>query len=416
MPTIEEIEIARGQARANQLRQRGGNWMPLIQYAAQLPNQIRDDRQAERQAQIAAQQAAEDRAIKLAQQQQGLEKGGLEIQGLQRTAQKADEEQGHAERVRKVFSAPGVIDPQTGKPDFEKALQVAAEQGVDPLEIVTAVNATLSDYAKRVKAEMDAQPKPEAPIKVGPNETLLDPTTHQPIYTAPKPEEFVTMTVKGPNGRPVRVQVPATQLRSGGVEEYREPTKPEDPLDRRKRELELAKLEREAAGGNIQLTATQKDELALMDTVAGMGNQILADGLKNNWAGVGGLHSGSIQQWMAKNLGTGSQQEQSLRNLIGNVKSTIAKLRGGTALTPQELALIDTYTPTIDDSPKMIQSKVTSLNDFISQKKQALLKVAAGDYSDPTPRNTTQSGPAIGEERIIRGVPAKWDGRGWVAK
>jgi hypothetical protein len=77
----------------------------------------------------------------------------------------------------------------------------------------------------------------------------------------------------------------------------------------------------------------------------------------------------------------GSKQEETLRNNIGNIKSTIAKLRGGTALTEQELALIETYTPTIDDSPLQIESKLSSLGEFIKKKRESLLRVAGGDYT-----------------------------------
>ena len=44
-----------------------------------------------------------------------------------------------------------------------------------------------------------------------------------PPGVLPEPEEEVSMVKKGPGGRPYRVMVPKSQLRNGGVEEYREP-------------------------------------------------------------------------------------------------------------------------------------------------------------------------------------------------
>lgn len=90
-----------------------------------------------------------------------------------------------------------------------------------------------------------------------------------------------------------------------------------------------------------------------------LGNQI-------GWKGVGGAFQGSISQFLAKNFGTGSQQEQMLRSYIGQVQGTIAKERGGTSFTPNEQALLETYTPTINDSPLVIQSKLAVLKDFIN--------------------------------------------------
>jgi hypothetical protein len=74
---------------------------------------------------------------------------------------------------------------------------------------------------------------------------------------------------------------------------------------------------------------------------------------------------------------------EALRNNIGNILGTIGKLRGGTAFTEAEKKLIESYTPTIDDNPLQIKSKTASLKTFIKNKRENLLRVAAGDYSAP---------------------------------
>lgn len=141
--------------------------------------------------------------------------------------------------------------------------------------------------------------------------------------------------------------------------------------------------------GTVNLSASQKDDIATMDTVSQMANDLLASGESIGWAGVGGLWTGSLSQFMLKNFGQGSEEEQNLRNTIGNIKGTIAKLRGGTSFTPNEQALLETYTPTIDDSSDMIKSKLDSLIKYISLKKQNVLSVAGGDYSSAIPTTYT---------------------------
>jgi hypothetical protein len=127
-----------------------------------------------------------------------------------------------------------------------------------------------------------------------------------------------------------------------------------------------------------KLTAAQQSDLADMLTVQEMAAATLRKGDALQWRGVGGMYSGSLQQTGARHFNTGTSEEQDLRNFIGNIQATIAKLRGGTSFTPNEQKLLDTYTPTIDDSPKMIKSKLRSLQEFVDIKRRATLTVAGG--------------------------------------
>lgn len=102
-----------------------------------------------------------------------------------------------------------------------------------------------------------------------------------------------------------------------------------------------------------------------------------------NWSGIGGLYQGSISQWLAKNFGTGSVQEQQLRSLISNITATLAKERGGTSFTPNEQELLERYTPTINDSPLVIQAKLANLINFISGSRTAS-STATGGYQQPS--------------------------------
>lgn len=125
-----------------------------------------------------------------------------------------------------------------------------------------------------------------------------------------------------------------------------------------------------------RLSAGQQDDLSTMDVVQQLGQQALQLGDRINWEGVGGMGSGTMRQFVMKNFGVGNPKAEELRNLIGNVQGTIAKLRGGTAFSAQEKAMLDSYTPTINDSAPQIKAKLSQLNNFITLKRDATLKYA----------------------------------------
>lgn len=124
------------------------------------------------------------------------------------------------------------------------------------------------------------------------------------------------------------------------------------------------------------LSAAAKEDIATMATVQDLSKNALTLGEKINWAGTGGMGYGSAAQFFAKNLGKGSPEAENLRNALGNIEGTIAKLRGGTAFTPNEQRLLESYTPTINDSPLMIKSKLASLDTFIESKRKNTLAAA----------------------------------------
>jgi hypothetical protein len=114
-----------------------------------------------------------------------------------------------------------------------------------------------------------------------------------------------------------------------------------------------------------------RDLVGLIDAVEKRGNQI-------GWKGVGAGYSGSINQALSQ-VGIGTQDEEQLRNELGNIQGTIAKLRGGTSFTPSEQKLLDTYTPTINDSDSRIQAKLKSLRDFLVRHEKNIYAVAGGE-------------------------------------
>ncbi len=134
----------------------------------------------------------------------------------------------------------------------------------------------------------------------------------------------------------------------------------------------------------MPIPASLQEDKITMGVVTQMADEVLKLGEQLGWSGIGGLGVGSVSQWLAKNFGVGSVESQNLRNFIGNIQGTIAKLRGGTSFTPNEQKLLETYTPTINDSSIVIKSKVESLKQFVDMKKQMIDQTyGGGQTNDP---------------------------------
>lgn len=132
----------------------------------------------------------------------------------------------------------------------------------------------------------------------------------------------------------------------------------------------------DASGKPIKLSAAQQSSIADWNTLGDLTSQTIALGEQIGFSGTGGGGQGTIAQFMAKNFGTGSQEEEQLRNLIGNIKGTLAKARGGTSFTPNEQKLLDSYTPGINDSATVLRAKLASLQSFIQTAKNNIYNSA----------------------------------------
>jgi hypothetical protein len=236
---------------------------------------------------------------------------------------------------------------------------------------------------------------------------IVEDTPGQEFVSTPKPEpeKTHTVTVRGPNGRPVKKVFTESELK-GGVEEYREPTSAggesqagwathtvTDPttnqtqmvrVNSRTGEVQPVQLPGGAQPGGQRaprLTAGQQDDLATMDTVVDLAKLATTLGDKISWKGVGGMGKGWASSLAARNFGTGTKDQEKLRNYIGNIQGTIAKLRGGTAFSAAEKAMLDSYTPGINDSDMVIKSKIESLTEYVAAKRRNTLK-QAGATSD----------------------------------
>lgn len=134
-----------------------------------------------------------------------------------------------------------------------------------------------------------------------------------------------------------------------------------------------------------KLSAGQRDTVSTYLTLKDLANEAIALGERTGYAGTGGFYTGSVSQFLAKNFGWGSPEQEQLRNLIGNIKGTIAKARGGTSFTPNEEKLLESYTPTINDSEVVLRTKLEGLTSFIDK---SITNIAG----QPTQQSTQQGG------------------------
>jgi hypothetical protein len=150
-----------------------------------------------------------------------------------------------------------------------------------------------------------------------------------------------------------------------------------------------ARERREAAapgeGGAVKLSAAQQEDVATMLTVEQLIGDVQAIDKEKGLPGVGPLEG----RFFASARGSGGETGETLRNKVGNIQGTIAKLRGGASFTPSEQAMLDRYTPTATDQDAVIRTKLASLADFIQKKRANTLRVASGQYTLPeTPKDT----------------------------
>ena len=125
-----------------------------------------------------------------------------------------------------------------------------------------------------------------------------------------------------------------------------------------------------------KLTGAQQEDIGNMNTVNALIDNVLKYNENGQLEGVGGLFKGSIESFFTKTFGTGSEEAKNVRALLGNIRGTIAKLRGGTSFTANEEKLLNTYVPTINESTASIISKLTGLKQFIAIKNNALTAAA----------------------------------------
>lgn len=140
---------------------------------------------------------------------------------------------------------------------------------------------------------------------------------------------------------------------------------------------------------NKPMAAGIADDFATMDVLNGYAKELIA---KDDLPGTSGWLGGTIAQGAAKlglEFGTGGAEGQQVRNQIGNIQATIAKLRGGTSFTENEQRLLETYTPTINDADFVKKQKLEDLSRFIEDKKTIMQAYLGGSSQSVQNVNNT---------------------------
>ena len=124
-----------------------------------------------------------------------------------------------------------------------------------------------------------------------------------------------------------------------------------------------------------KLSTSQQEDISTMGTVKNMIDEIVRFNADGKLEGIGAFKTGSLKSLLAQ-AGIGSEEGKSVRALIGNIKGTIAKLRGGTSFTPNEEKLLETYTPSINDNASVAINKLSLLKTYIDQKESNIRNTA----------------------------------------
>ena len=175
--------------------------------------------------------------------------------------------------------------------------------------------------------------KPQAPIEVSPGATLYDPVTGRSIFTAPTAKQLGGTNVSGGGGTTTSPTIPTN------------------------------------------LTAAQKTDVADMKTLLG---QLDSIDEVSELKGAVGFFTGPIESAALKLFGKGSESDAEIRAIIGNVKAQLAKLRGGTSFTENEQKLLESYVPSINESPESIVAKVRALRTYVSSKLSQTYSTSGG--------------------------------------
>lgn len=213
----------------------------------------------------------------------------------------------------------------------ERAAQRAsAEAGLLKLAREMAMDDAQLAKLKAETLKLLQVPERQPPQTISPGQGLLgaDGKYTVPIPEAPRqsPQEPLVEIV-GPNGKPVLVR----RGQAEGKQLYHPP--------------------RETAPARLPATAV--NDLAELDALMGQGREVaqaLAGAVRNktNATGrVGGLLP--TPTFVKEFVGQGGKEGSNVRDAISNLFATIAKQRGGSALSASEIALLERYVPNEND-------------------------------------------------------------------
>jgi hypothetical protein len=153
-----------------------------------------------------------------------------------------------------------------------------------------------------------------------------------------------------------------------------------------------------------RLPASMVSQLGAYDAIEGMATEVkerLEKAVREN-VDVTGRAGGIIKTptWVKNAIGKGGVIGKDVRGLIGNLYATLAKERGGTALSENELRLLESYMPNENEPEGTAIVKANRLVREIKRLKTAKLaalqKYGGFIFDDATdPRETSADNPYL---------------------
>jgi hypothetical protein len=135
--------------------------------------------------------------------------------------------------------------------------------------------------------------------------------------------------------------------------------------------MQKLRLAESGAGGRKKLSPSAQKEANAAELFLQQVQRLNPD-RQGGYKGVGSFLNHPMFGRIAEKFGLADNEAVDNRTLLGDITGTIALQRGGTAFTPTEKALIETYTPKDGDSDQTIKSKLKGLERTMQQKLNIL--------------------------------------------
>ncbi len=295
---------------------------------------------------------------------------------------------------RMLTGALGSFKEQDIKQDYAKqgegysqALnQLSQNQGLKSDELVNAMLNSPNNYVRDMGEEAYGQmiaaklKEGDSPIKVGKGETLLDPRTFKPIFSAPSSADPTT-----------RVTV-----NKDGTVTYENGTGLSSPLSK----PTVTNLEKKVLDTTEQLARLKGIESSFNPKYLGLPNQ-----LKNEVTNLQDRVFGDISDERADELAKSTEMRM---NVINNLNEYIRDITGATVGQGDESKRLKSAVPTMEDGKVVFQSKLRTamkLNRAALQRQHYALRnglapTETGYSLDEVPKLVNKRGAEI--EREIR--------------
>jgi len=105
------------------------------------------------------------------------------------------------------------------------------------------------------------------------------------------------------------------------------------------------------AGLQGAATAGTRDRANAYKTTLGLVDEILGHGDKIGWEGLGGFGGGGVKRFLKTNAGIGSDDAETLRNMIDQLKAQASFQEGGKQFTGTEKAMLENFLSSVSADP-----------------------------------------------------------------